>query len=44
MATQTLLGIISILGGLVAVWVQLNGRITRLEVEIEHTNRQFEQI
>ena len=44
MPTQTLIGLLTIIGGLIAVWVQLNGRITRLEVEIEHTTRQFGQI
>jgi len=44
MDLQPLLTTLGLLGGGIAVWVQLNTRITRLEVQYEHTDKQFNQI
>jgi len=41
---QPLITTLGLLGGGIAVWVQLNTRITRLEVQNEHTDKQFNQI
>lgn len=30
--------------GCVGVWVQLNGRIVKLEVQVQHNDRQFDAI
>ena len=44
MEIQPLITTLGLLGGGIAVWVQLNSRITRLEVQNEHTDKQFNQI
>jgi hypothetical protein len=44
MEFQPLITTLGLLGGGIAVWVQLNSRITRLEVQNEHTDKQFNQI
>lgn len=37
----TLVALLALLGGGIAVWVQVNGRITRLEVQNEHVDDKF---
>ncbi len=44
MTVQFVVSLFGIAGGCIAVWVQLNSRITRLEVQNEHIDKQFQQI
>lgn len=44
MPMETILQALGYLGALVGVWVALNSRIVRLEVSIEHSDKQFDQI
>ena len=44
MEAQTIIEGLSLIGGLVGVWVSLNSRIVKLEVELSHSEKQFDQI
>jgi hypothetical protein len=40
----SVVGFLGMAFGGISVWVQLNSRITRLEVEIKHSDKQYAQI
>lgn len=40
----TLIGGLGLAATLIAGWVNLNGRIVRLETKADHTDRQYDQI
>lgn len=44
MESSTLIAGVGLLGGIVAVWVQLNERIVRLETKADHVDKQYDQI
>lgn len=44
MSPETIIEALAFIGALVGVWVALNSRIVRLEVQIEHSDKQFDQI
>jgi hypothetical protein len=44
MPVETAIQLLAFLGALIGVWVALNSRIVRLEVSIEHSDKQFDQI
>lgn len=44
MSPDTIIQAIALVGGLIGVWVTLNSRIVRLEVELSHSEKQFDQI
>lgn len=44
MTPDTIIQAIALVGGLIGVWVTLNSRIVRLEVELSHSEKQFDQI
>lgn len=44
MPAETVIQLLAFLGALIGVWVALNSRIVRLEVSIEHSDKQFDQI
>ena len=44
MPLETIIEALAFIGALVGVWVALNGRIVRLEVQLEHSDKQFDQI
>jgi hypothetical protein len=44
MPVETVIQLLAFLGALIGVWVALNSRIVRLEVSIEHSDKQFDQI
>lgn len=44
MSPEVIIEALAFLGALVGVWVALNSRIVRLEVQLEHSDKQFDQI
>ena len=44
MPLETIIEALAFIGALVGVWVALNSRIVRLEVQLEHSDKQFDQI
>lgn len=44
MTPDTIIEALAFLGALIGVWVSLNSRIVRLEVQTEHSDKQFDQI
>ena len=44
MDAGTLIGGLGLAASLIAGWVNLNGRIVRLETKADHVDRQFDQI
>lgn len=44
MDIQTIIAVLTFLGVVIGVWVSLNSRIVRLEVEASHSERQYDQI
>jgi hypothetical protein len=44
MESSTVIAGIGLLGSIVAVWVQLNERVVRLETKADHVEKQYDQI
>lgn len=44
MDPQTIMQGLAFAGALIGVWVNLNSRIVKLEVEVSHSEKQFDQI
>lgn len=44
MSPEVIIEALAFVGALVGVWVALNSRIVRLEVQLEHSDKQFDQI
>lgn len=44
MDVSTIVSLLSLLGGLIGVWVQLNGRVVRLESECNHLHKRIDDV